>query len=91
MSDMATDRISVRLPRELTERLKRRSQAQGTSESVLVRKALEGYLDRAAERRSAYELAEEAGIIGAVRDAAKDLSTNPRHFEGFGGRLNKKQ
>jgi hypothetical protein len=29
---------------------------------------------------SAYELAQEAGLIGCVRQALKDLSTNRRHF-----------
>jgi predicted DNA-binding protein len=90
MSDMASDRISVRLPRELTERLRRRSQTQGTSESVVVRNALEGYLVQAEGRRSAYELAEEAGIIGTMPGAPKDLSTNRRHFKGFGERSQKK-
>jgi hypothetical protein len=50
----------------------------------MVREALEGYLGQSARERSAYELAEEAGIIGAVGDAPKDLSTNRRHFKGFG-------
>jgi len=84
MSDMATDRISVRLPRTLTERLRRRSQARGTTESETVREALEGYLSQSADQRSAYELAEGAGIIGAVGNAPRDLSTNRRHFKEFG-------
>jgi len=33
---------------------------------------------------SAYELAEEAGIIGCLRGAPTHLSTNPRHLRGFG-------
>lgn len=28
--------------------------------------------------------AEAAGLIGAARSLPKDLSTNPRHFKGFG-------
>jgi hypothetical protein len=50
----------------------------------LVRVALENYLGAAGGRRSAYELAEEAGLIACVRRAPKDLSTHRRHFEGFG-------
>ena len=35
--------------------------------------------------RTAYELAEEAGLIGCVRRAPpKDLSTNRRYIEDFG-------
>jgi hypothetical protein len=49
-----------------------------------VRIALETYLGRVGARNSAYELAEEAGLIGCVRRAPQDLSTGRRHFEGFG-------
>jgi metal-responsive CopG/Arc/MetJ family transcriptional regulator len=83
---MSSDRITVRLPRALTERLRARSRVHGTSESQLVRQALEGYLNRTKEKRSAYELAEAAGVIGVARNAPVDLSTNPRHFRGFGRR-----
>jgi len=50
----------------------------------LVRIALETYLGRGGASHSAYELAQEAGLIGCVRHAPKDLSTNRRHLEGFG-------
>jgi hypothetical protein len=33
---------------------------------------------------SAYEYAKALGIVGSVADAPADLSTNPRHLEGFG-------
>ena len=80
---MSTNRISVRLPEKLTVRLRARSRASGTSESNLVRKALEKYLEAPPGNRSAYEWAEEAGVIGRV-DGPTDLSTNRRYFEGFG-------
>jgi predicted DNA-binding protein len=84
MSDMSSGRITVRLPQALTTRLRSRSRAKGTTESELVREALENYLGHSEGGRSAYELAEEAGIIGSVRNTPKDLSTNPRHLKGFG-------
>lgn len=84
MSDMAPDRITIRVPETLGERLRNRSRMKGLTESELVREALETYLGLATEARPAYELAEEAGLIGCVRRAPKDLSTSPRHFEGFG-------
>ena len=31
-----------------------------------------------------YDLAQKAGMIGALKDAPSDLSTNPEHFQGFG-------
>jgi hypothetical protein len=49
-----------------------------------MRVALETYLDGERGAGSAYELAEAAGLIGCVRHAPKDLSTNRRHLEGFG-------
>jgi predicted DNA-binding antitoxin AbrB/MazE fold protein len=33
---------------------------------------------------SCYELAEQAGMIGALKDAPSDLSTNAEHLKGFG-------
>jgi predicted DNA-binding protein len=84
MSDMASHRITVRVPQTLTARLRSRSRAKGTTESELVREALENYLGHSAGECSAYELAEEAGIIGCLRGAPTDLSTNPRHLRGFG-------
>lgn len=84
MSAMASNRITVRIPENLTTRLRSRSRSKGTSESELVREALENYLGTSTGALTAYELAQESGIIGAVRSAPRDLSTNRRHFKGFG-------
>jgi len=84
MSDMAAGRITVRIPNELQDRLRSCSRLGGKTESRLIREALETYLGQAGGARVAYELAEEAGLIGCIGRAAKDLSTNRRHFEGFG-------
>jgi metal-responsive CopG/Arc/MetJ family transcriptional regulator len=81
---MPDHRISIRVPENLETKLRGRARLKGQSESQLVREALETYLGQEAPARPAYELAEEAGLIGCVRRAPKDLSTNPRHFEGFG-------
>ncbi|MGA2413502.1 MAG: hypothetical protein ABSF59_03595 [Candidatus Sulfotelmatobacter sp.] len=81
---MASERIPVRAPAPLGAGLRKRSRVAGQTPSHLVRVALENYL-RAGERvPSAYKLAESAGPIGCVRHAPKDLSTTPRHLEGFG-------
>ena len=84
MSDMASNRITVRIPAELTSRLRSRSRVRGTTESELVREALESYLGNSGAERSAYELADEAGIIGIEKNAPRDLSANRKHFKGFG-------
>ena len=90
---MPSDRITIRVPQALGQRLRSRSRLKGQAESELVREALESYLGQSSGERPAYELAQEAGLIGCVRrgagspaprSPAKDLSTNPRHFDGFG-------
>jgi len=35
-------------------------------------------------QRSAHKLAERLGIIGSVKGGPADLSTNRKHFDGFG-------
>jgi hypothetical protein len=62
---------------------------KGQTEAELVREALENYLGQSKEVRSAYEVAQQAGLIGTVKRAPKDLSTNRQHFEGFGKRARK--
>ena len=81
---MTSQRITVRVPKILGTRLRDRSRAKGQTPSELVRVALETYLGGTSGTRSAYELAEQSGLIGCAQDAPRDLSTNPRHFEGFG-------
>jgi|ERR1700675_4176407 len=86
MSDMAPHRITIRVPETLEASLRQRSRVNGQTPSDLVRLALKSYLSKQGSVGSAYEIAEEAGLIGCVRRAPKDLSTNRRHFEGFGER-----
>jgi len=84
MSDMAEQRITVRVPATLGARLRERSRANGKTPSDVVRVALEKYLAERSSAGSAYEMAKSAGLIGCARGAPKDLSTNRRHLEGFG-------
>ena len=35
-------------------------------------------------QRSFYQALKEAGMIGMIKDAPPDLSTNPKYMEGFG-------
>ena len=84
LSDMSSHRITIRIPENLGQRLRSRSRIKGQTESDLVREALESYLGQTTKDRSAYELAQESGLIGSAKGAPKDLSTNRRHFEGFG-------
>ncbi len=81
---MASERITIRVPKALGALLRSHTRAQGQTSSDVVRVALETYLGRGSSMLSAYELAEEAGLIGSMKRAPKDLSTNRGHFEGFG-------
>ena len=82
---MKASRITVRFPAELRRRLKDAARRSGTRESDLVRGAVEVRLAAEDDALTAYERAKKAGLIGMVRGASRDLSTNPRHFDGFGG------
>ena len=81
---MTSKRLSIRIGPKLEENLRRRAKSSGKDESTIVREALEDYLSRTRPPASAYDLAKEAGLIGCVRDAPADLSTNRKYFEGFG-------
>jgi predicted transcriptional regulator len=82
---MKGSRITVRFPADLRRRLKQAARSNGTRESDLVRVAVEQRLAGEDHAVTAYERFKKAGLIGVVRGASKDLSTNPRHFDGFGG------
>ena len=81
---MSSQRITVRVSKDLGSRLRERSRAKGKTPSDLIRVAIEDYLEREPGSPSAYDLAERAGLIGCAKGAPKDLSTNPRYFKGFG-------
>jgi predicted DNA-binding protein len=87
MSDghMKDHRITVRFPLELRRRLKAAARLGGTRESDLVRGAVERQLAAGEDSLTAYEHAKKAGLIGAVKGTPRDLSTNPKYFDGFGG------
>jgi Arc/MetJ-type ribon-helix-helix transcriptional regulator len=84
MSDMASQRLTVRIPAQLRSRIRDRVRTNGQTPSDLVRLALESYLTERSGTGSAYDLARATGLIGCMRRGPKDLSTNPRHFGGFG-------
>lgn len=81
---MKNDRITVRFPAELRRQLKDAARRSGTRESDIVRDAVERHFAAKDEQITAYERARKAGLIGAVRGASRDLSTNAGHFDGFG-------
>ena len=84
MADMAADRISIRLNPELRRRLEKRAALQRATESEIVREAVEAYLQGGEGTVTCYDLALKAGIIGRIKQSATDMSTNRKHFRGFG-------
>ena len=81
---MASQRISVRVSGSLGRRLSQRSSKSGSAKSQIVREALETFLSSEVKERSAFDVADELGLIGTGGKAPKDLSTNRRYFRGFG-------
>ena len=87
MSDahMKDQRVTVRFSPDMRRRLKAAARRGGTRESDLVRGAVELHLAAEEGSLTAYELAKKSGLIGAVKGTARDLSTKPKYFDGFGG------
>jgi predicted DNA-binding protein len=86
---MKDDRITVRFSLETRRRLRAAARRGGRRESDLVRDAVEAQLARE-DRTTAYEHAKRAGLIGAAKGKVRDLSTNPKYFDGFGELLTAK-
>ena len=80
---MASSRISIRISRDLRHRLEEEASLNGKRESDVVREALEKHLAQAG-RETCYHLARRLGLVGCLKKAPPDVSTNRRYFEGFG-------
>jgi Arc/MetJ-type ribon-helix-helix transcriptional regulator len=78
-----TRTISVKIPRPLAARLSAAVRRRKTSQSAIVREALEGHLqsDSLDHTGSFLELAGD--LVGSVSGPV-DLSTNKRHLRGYG-------
>jgi predicted transcriptional regulator len=77
--------MTVKLPDELAVRLEKRAKRLGVSKSALLRESLEREFRRnlvVEEEPSAYDLMKDG--FGCVKSGVGDLSTNPKHMEGFG-------
>ena len=85
MSDMASNRISVRLNRKLMRQVEEKAAAGKKKVSSVVREALEEHCADP-EGPSAYDLAKKLGLLAAAKGLPSDLSTNQKYFRGFGKR-----
>ena len=59
----------------------------GRCKSDLVRKAVDLQLSAGERALTAYDHAKTAGLIGAAKGEVRDLSTNPKYFDGFGAEV----
>lgn len=84
MKPKPASRISVRLDGDTRQRLDDEVQATGKKESDVVREALASYFRERPKAENCLELARRHGLVGCGKRLPPDLSTNPRHFEGFG-------
>jgi hypothetical protein len=78
------ERINVRVDPRLKQQLEAEAREKGVSPSDIVRQVLQEHLQQRAPRESAYDLAKRLGILGSAKGLPADLSTNPKHMEGFG-------
>jgi hypothetical protein len=77
---MSSVRVSIRIPAEL----RREIETAGRTVSDVVREALADHVRKSRNQETCYDVAKRMGIIGSVERAPRDLSTNRRHFKGFG-------
>ena len=75
--------LSFKVPEALDRKLEQAVKRRRVGKSVIVREALERYLDASNESRGSF-LDATGHLHGCVKDAPADLSSNPRHLVDFG-------
>jgi hypothetical protein len=75
--------FSLKLPKSLGKRLQQAAKKRGQSKSEIARAALEQFLSNDADAAPGSLLQAMQPWIGCVAGPG-DLSTNPKHMEGFG-------
>jgi predicted DNA-binding protein len=81
---MKDQRVTVRFSPEMRRRLQATARRVGRRESDLIREAVDQRLAAEECAPTAYDLVKKAGLIGVAKGKVRDLSTNPKHFLGFG-------
>jgi predicted DNA-binding protein len=76
--------ISVTISDKLNKRLEAEARRTRLPKSAIIRQALDQFLKEigASRRQSAFESVRD--LCGIIKDGAKDTSTNPKYFAGFG-------
>lgn len=76
--------LSFKVSDALDNRIEVAVKQRGARKSVLVREALERFLSESREAQGGSVLDVAGKLAGCVRNAPRDLSSNPRHLRGFG-------
>jgi metal-responsive CopG/Arc/MetJ family transcriptional regulator len=76
--------LSIKVPAALDRKIEAAVKRRGMRKSGMVREALERYLDEthAGQKGSFLELAGD--LVGCVKEAPADLSSNPKRLRGYG-------
>ncbi|MGH8727210.1 MAG: ribbon-helix-helix protein, CopG family [Burkholderiales bacterium] len=73
--------LTVRLDPELEKALQRHCEKTGATKSRVITKLLRDHLDRQKQTKSAYEIAEELGIIGCDKSPGPtDMARNAKRY-----------
>jgi len=87
---MSIDPAQIHLDREHQKRLAELAEKTGRPWSDVLTEALSEYRrthsaeENGGSEESFYDAAARLGLIGCVKGRPSDLSSNPRHMEGFG-------
>lgn len=76
--------ISLKLPESLHAKLERVAKQRGMNKSVLVRSAIEQFINGRIPTNNSASALELAGDLAGCLEGPGDLSTNPKYMEGFG-------
>lgn len=76
--------LSFKVPEALERKLDAVVKRRRVQKSAVVREALKQYLDESHEVRRGSFLELAGNLVGCVKDAPADLSSNPRRLEDFG-------
>lgn len=76
--------LSLRIPKKLDSKLSAMAKRRGARKTVVARQALERYVAAIREVRKGSFLDLAGNLVGCVKDAPADLSTNLKYLHGYG-------
>ncbi len=81
---MQDETLSIRLSKAESKALRQRARAERLSQGAIVRRALRAYgvTPGPEKAKSGYDVIKH--LIGSCKGGSPDLSTNPKHMEGYG-------